>query len=105
MVSRKLLPGPDGCMGTADDVPDLLGPDGDPVTPDNLMTITFPDAVIVSLNELGLTQTVGGVLQLGNLALADLPTWTATMLEISQAVDAANLIFEEGREVADCSHP
>jgi hypothetical protein len=105
MVSRKLLPGPDGCMGTADDVPDLLGPDGDPVTPDNLVTITVPDAVIVSLNELGLTQTVGGVLQLGNLALADLPTWTATMLEISQAVDAANLIFEEGREVADCSHP
>jgi len=105
MVSRKLLPGADGCMGTADDVPDLLGPDGNPATPDNLLTITFPDAVIVSLNELGLTQTVTGVLALGNLALAGEPTWTATLEEISMAVDSVNLIFEEGRETADCSHP
>ena len=40
-----------------------------------------------------------------NLALAGEPTWTATLAEISSAVDAVNLIFEEGREAADCSHP
>jgi len=107
MVSRKILPGTDGLMGTADDVPDLDGPDGDPATPDNLLTLTVSDAVIESLNELGLTQTVGGVLALGNLALAGQPTWTATIDEISSAVDGMNLIFEGGREIVDidCSQP
>jgi hypothetical protein len=105
MVSRRILPGPDGCMGTPDDTPDLLGPDGDPSTPDNLITITFPDTVISALNELQLTQTVGGLVELGNLALAGENTWTATLDEISAAVDAANLIFEQGREAVDCSHP
>lgn len=107
MVSRTILPGADGVMGTADDVADLLGPDSDPATPDNLLTLTVSDAVIVSLNELGLTQTVGGVLALGNLALAGQPTWTATIDQISSAVDGLNLIFEEGREVVDidCSQP
>ncbi|MFN0007312.1 MAG: hypothetical protein ACKVXR_05340 [Planctomycetota bacterium] len=107
MVSRTILPGADGLMGTADDVADLNGPDGDPATPDNLLTLTVSDAVIASLNELGLTQTVGGVLALGNLALAGQPTWTATIDEISSAVDGMNLIFEAGREIVDidCSQP
>ena len=105
MVSRTVLPGPDGWIGTSDDVVDLLGPDGDPSTADNIRTVTFPDAVIVSLNELQLTQTVGGLVALGNLALAGEPTYTATIEEISAAVDSLNIIFEEGRETADCSHP
>lgn len=101
MVSRKILPGGDGLMGTADDVADLLGPDGDPATPDNLLSVTVAENVLVSLNHLGLTQTVGGVLALGNRALAGQSTWTATIDEISSAVDSVNLIFEEGREIVD----
>jgi hypothetical protein len=105
MVSRKILPGADGVMGTADDVADLLGPDGDSATPDNLLTVTVAEAVLVALNDLGLPQTVGGLLELGNLALAGQSTSAATIDEISSAVDSVNLAFEGGREIVeiDCS--
>jgi len=110
MTTRTLLPGPDGCMGTADDVPDLLGPDGDPQTPDNLITITLSERVIASLNELTyanqmtMGQTIGGLIELGNLSLTGAPTWTATADDISAALDAVNVVFEGGREMVECRH-
>ena len=109
MVSRTLLAGNDGCMGTSDDVPDLLGPDLDPNTPDNLVTIMVADAVIFELNEmmdLGVItkgQTIGGLVELANLALAGGSTGTATLQEISAAIDAVNLLYKGGRETVQCS--
>ncbi|MFN0006454.1 MAG: hypothetical protein ACKVXR_00995, partial [Planctomycetota bacterium] len=111
MVSRTLLAGADGCMGTSDDVPELLGPDGDPNTPDNLVTITIPEAVIFELNELTSTgeitqgQTIGGLLELANLALSGVSTGAATLTEISSAIDAVNVLYKGGRETVLCSNP
>jgi hypothetical protein len=96
MVSRDLLAGPDGCVGTADDVPDLGGP---------LVTVTIPDNVMDSLAALALPQTVGGVLELGNRALAGLSTGTASLSEVSSAVDSVNILFDEVRELLSCTNP
>jgi hypothetical protein len=104
MTSIKMLPGPDNCIGTADDVPDLLGPDGDPNTPDNLKTVTIPQNVLDSLggaNEPPLT--VGGLLELGNRALAGLSTGSASISEVNEAVDAINNLFDGCRGLVDCS--
>jgi len=93
MVSRKLLVGPDGCIGTADDVPDLSAP---------LVTVNIPASVLSSLTALSLPQTVAGLLELGNRGLAGMGTGTATLPEVSGAVDAVNILFDEGRELLSC---
>jgi hypothetical protein len=92
MVSQCLTPGPDGCIGTADDVP-----------AGSNETVTIGDSVMDSLAALFLPQTVGGVLELGNRALAGLSTGTATVSEISSAVDSINILFDECRELVDCT--
>jgi hypothetical protein len=111
MVSRTLLPGVDGCMGTADDVPDLMGPDGNPETPDNLVTVTIPAGVLSALNQLTESgqitkgQTVGGLVELANRAVAGGDTWTATLQDISASLDAVTVLYHRGRETVDCWNP
>lgn len=96
MVSRDLLPGPDGCIGTADDVPDMGGP---------LVTVTIDAAVMSSLTSLSLPQNISGVLELGNRALAGMSTGTATLSQVSSAVDSINILFDECRELVSCTSP
>jgi len=96
MSSRRLLDGPDGCIGTADDVPDLGS---------SLETVTLAPSVMDSLTSLSLPHTVGGLLQLGNRALAGMSTGTATLSEISSAVDSINILYDEGRELVACTDP
>ncbi|MFN0006334.1 MAG: hypothetical protein ACKVXR_00375, partial [Planctomycetota bacterium] len=93
MTSRGLLPGPDGCRGTADDVPNSS----------DTMSITIPQAVLDSLAILGLPNTVGGLLTLGNRALAGMSTGTASLSEVNTAVDGINNLFDEGRELVTCN--
>jgi hypothetical protein len=96
MTSRGLLDGPDGCTGTADDVPYLGG---------SLETITISSAVLSSLTSLSLPQTVGGLLTLGNRGLAGQSTGTATRAQIATAIDGINILFEGGRELMSCTNP
>jgi hypothetical protein len=103
MVTRASLPGPDGCRGTPDDVPDLNGPDGNPMTPDNLTTLTIAPSVLASLASLGLPQTIGGILELGNRGLAGLSTGTASLGDVNAAVGGINLLFDECRELMSCT--
>jgi hypothetical protein len=106
MRTAGVLPGPDGCLGTADDVTDLLGPDGDPNTPDHLLTVTIPASVLQALTSLGLDWTVGGLLELANRALAGDPQLGgASLSDINSAVDAINVGFDECRVVVDCTTP
>jgi hypothetical protein len=104
MSSIKMFPGPDHCIGTADDVPDLNGPDGDPTTPDNLKTVTIDQTVLDALGGPGEPPlTVAGLLELGNRALAGLSTGGASISNINSAVDAINNLFDDCRSLVDCS--
>jgi hypothetical protein len=105
MVTQRVLPGPDGCYGTADDVPDLNGPDGDPTTPDNIRSRTISSNVLTALDNLGLPRTVGGVLALANRALANLSTAPAGISEVKGAADSLNNLFDECMMLLMCQNP
>jgi hypothetical protein len=69
--TQGVSPGPDGSLGTADDVP-VSG---------NVQTFTIPNSVLAALTDAGLginDVTVRGLVELANRALAGLPTAGAT---------------------------
>jgi hypothetical protein len=93
-ITQAALPGPDGILGTEDDVPDPNDPG---------QTFTIEQSVIDALGNLGLPTTVSGLLTLANGALggaADLGG--ATIGDINKAVDAINRGFDECRFLILC---
>jgi hypothetical protein len=94
--TEAVLPGPDGLIGTAHDIP---------VTTD-VQSFTVPASVLAALADPAfgiLDSTVKGVLALGNRALAGLPTSAASLGDITAAEDAINRGFDECRELTSCS--
>jgi hypothetical protein len=63
----------------------------------------IPSDVLSALSNLALPQTVGGLLELANRALADWDRGGASFSEINAAVDAINRAFDECKRVAVCS--
>ncbi|MGB7062066.1 MAG: T9SS type A sorting domain-containing protein, partial [Candidatus Zixiibacteriota bacterium] len=95
--------GPDGEPCTEDDFIDP-GPDGIPDTPDDppAVGVLIPQPVLTALSGLGLTNTVDGLLELANRALAGQPTGGASLSQINMAVDNINNAFDECRFVTYC---
>ena len=80
-------PGPDGILGTWDD----------PVA-----VFIIPPSVLTALSNLGLSNTVNGLLELANRALAGQATGSASFGNINKAVDAINRGFDKCRFVTYC---
>jgi hypothetical protein len=102
MVTCLVAPGPDGLLGTTDDVPDP-GPDGIFHTADDQLTVTISKKVTDALASLGLLKTVTGLIELANCALANQPTGGASLSEVNGAVDAINRGFDECRLLFSCT--
>ena len=88
--------GPDGSLGTADDLP-VSG---------DVQMFTIPDSVLAPLANPGLginDVTVRGLLELANRALAGLPTAAASLSDINSAVDNINRGFDGCRILVDCA--
>ena len=83
LVTRPAAPGPDNCLGDDDDI--AVG---------SQSNFFIPMSVLCALQNLGLPNTVSGLLTLANRALACQPTGGATAAEINQAVDAINEGFD-----------
>jgi hypothetical protein len=92
--TRRALPGPDGLLGTDDDVIDPSDTTG--------QTFYIPTSVLNALTFLGLDQTVEGLLELANCALAGLPTGGASYHDINSAVNSINRGFDKCRFVVSC---
>jgi hypothetical protein len=93
--TKGVSAGPDGSVGTADDVP---------ITSD-VQTFTIPNSVLAALVDSGLginDVTVRGLLELANRALAGLPTGPASIPDINSAVDAINRGYDGCRVPVDC---
>src|SRR5262249_58625196 len=88
VITQGALPGPDGLVGTSDDV---INPADPP------KTFTIPVSVTTALCLLGEPLTVGGLLDLANIALGGGDTKGASNADINQAVDAINEGFDECR--------
>lgn len=101
MTTQTLAAGPDGLLGTEDDVVDP-GLDLIPGTADDLLTVSISSSVIDALGSLGLPITVGGLLELANRGLAAQPTGGATLSDLNSAVDAINNAFDECRLLIEC---
>jgi hypothetical protein len=113
-VSDGVLGDPDGCAGpgTSDDLADTdPGPDGCLGTADDAVKVVIPASVISALKllhdtEPGFDVDVNGLLELANRALAgDLSYITAvggTISDINQAVDAINRGFDNCRFIFCC---
>jgi hypothetical protein len=65
-------------------------------------TFEIPTEVLDALQTLGLPNTVGGLLQLANLALAGEPTAGASLSQINWAVSVINQAFDGCRVVVGC---
>lgn len=104
MTTQLLSAGPDGLMGTADDVANP-GPDGVLGTSDDQLTVSIPSTVFTALSALGLPHTVGGLLELANRGLAGQATGGASLSDINGGVDAINRGFDECRALLDCDNP
>jgi hypothetical protein len=102
MVTGLAGPGPDGILGTEDDVM-LPGPDGVFGTSDDQLIVSIPESVICALVNLGLDVNVGGLLELANRALAGEPTGGASIGDINMAVDAINRGFDGCRFLEECT--
>lgn len=104
MTTQLMSPGPDGLMGTDDDV---VNPGLDNVlgTADDQLTVTIPSSVFTALSSLGLSHTVGGLLELANRGLAGHATGGASLSDINGGVDAINRGFDECRSLIDCDNP
>jgi hypothetical protein len=103
-TTQKALPGPDGFCGTEDDVKDpgldgILGTLDDPIA-----TFTIPQSVLTALSNLGLPNTVAGLLELANRALAGQATGGASLPDINWAVDAINRGFDKCRFLISCTN-
>ena len=64
--------------------------------------ILIPGPVLSSLTSLGLPQTVDGLIELANRAIAGQATGTATVNQISSALDAINTGFDECKAFLGC---
>ncbi len=93
MIAVPALPGPDGILGTEDDIPD---PDAEP------RIRWIPTAVFDALTDLTLPHTAGGLLELANLGLAGENTEGAALSEINQAVSAVNELFDRCALIIAC---
>jgi hypothetical protein len=93
MIAIPALPGPDGELGTDDDIPD---PDGEP------RIRWIPTSVLDALTALTLPQTAGGLLELANLCFAGENTEGASPTEINQAVSAVNELFDGCALIVAC---
>ncbi len=93
-VTVKALPGPDGILGTDDDVPS-----GDP---DHVRVWTIPQSV---LDRLGANVWVSGLLELANSALAGHED-PGLISDINHAVSTINEAFDQCRFIVeDCRVP
>ncbi|HXI50271.1 MAG TPA: HYR domain-containing protein [Candidatus Saccharimonadales bacterium] len=93
--TQGTLPGPDSRRGTSDDT----------VVSGDFHVFAIPTSVLMSLSDASLgimNVTVEGLLELANRGLAGLPTGSATLADISAAVDAINRGFDECRVLVDC---
>jgi hypothetical protein len=93
--TQGTLPGPDSRRGTSDDT----------VVSGDFQVFAIPTSVLMSLSDASLgimNVTVEGLLELANRGLAGLPTGSATLADISAAVDAINRGFDECRALVDC---
>jgi hypothetical protein len=88
-VTVKALPGPDGILGTEDDVPS-----GDP---DDVKIFTIPQTI---LDILGTQPTVADLLVLANSALAGNEP-DGLLSDINHAVSTINEAFDRGRFLVD----
>lgn len=102
MTSQLLSPGPDGLLGTDDDV-DNPGDDGVFGTADDQRSISIPQSVLSALTALGLPQTVGGLLELANRGIAGQNTAGASIPSLNDAVDGINNLFDGCRRLIGCS--
>src|SRR5574341_799826 len=93
-VTKRALPGPDGLHGTNDDLIDWT---------DLGQEFLIPSSVLSALTNLGLSQTVNGLLELANLALAGQNTGGASIPDINTAVSAINEGFDECRFLISCN--
>jgi hypothetical protein len=94
--TRRALPGPDGLLGTEDDLIDWSAP---------VRTFYIPADVLTALDNLGLPRVVSGLLELANRALANWDTGGASFSEINDAVDAINRGFNECAFIFPCPDP
>jgi hypothetical protein len=92
MTTLEIDPGPDGLVHTDDDSP----------IPGTEKVVFISPVVMDALDNLGLDQTVGGLLELANRALAGLSTGGASISAINGAVDAINVGFDECRLLTSC---
>jgi hypothetical protein len=93
MIAIPALPGPDGEIGTEDDIPD---PNAEP------RVRRIPESIFDALTIIGQPHTVGGLLELANLGLAGLSTEGAGLADINQAVSAINELFDDCALVIAC---
>jgi hypothetical protein len=91
MKTVSAMPGPDGCLGTEDDV---AGAD--------TSTFYIPQSVLDALENESLDQTVAGLLALANRALAGMSTGGAGLSAISSAASKINEGFDECRFLIYC---
>jgi len=98
-----VLPGPDGQVGTDDDLIDRKGPDGIELSGDEVQSYTIPMSVINTLqNDPTLGTTVAGLIELCNRALAGQSTGSASLGDIHLAASAINEAFDECRYAVPC---
>ena len=106
MITAKALPGPDGKVGTSDDILEAPGADLNlDGVPDNYLKVTIPNSVIQGISTLGLgAPTVNNILALANRALGGQSTGGASLGDINAALDAINQGFDECRFLMSCTN-
>jgi hypothetical protein len=98
------LPGPDGKIGTADDLIDFKGPDGIQFSGDELTSHSIPMSVVNTLMaDATLGNSIAGLIELANRALAGQPTGSASLGDIHLAVSAINEAFDECKFLVPCN--
>jgi hypothetical protein len=94
MVSAPVTAGPDGKLGTADDICGTTG----------FRTVYISQRVLDALTALGLPKTVTGLIALANRSISCLPTGTATAKDIAGALGSINEGFDECRCLVQCGN-
>jgi hypothetical protein len=95
--------GPDGKIGTSDDLIDFKGPDGITLNGDEFKSFSLPASVINTLqSDPTLPKSIAGLIELANRALAGQSTGTASLGDIHAAVSAINEAFDECRFFIPC---
>lgn len=96
MIMIGVLPGPDGLLGTPDDVPDN----------DNPRFAEFPETVLNALDHLGLPHTAGGILELANHSLVgDVDGFDVSLGEVTGAVGSINDMVDKCAMMIHCADP